>query len=49
MSVSGGTTMKVIISKLNAATTYTITVAAVNSVATGMYSSPITKATSGSV
>ena len=48
-SVSGGATTEATISGLASATNYTIEVAAVNSVGTGVYSGPITALTSGNL
>ena len=45
MNVSGGATMETTISGLNSATNYSIEVAAVNSVGTGVYSNLTTALT----
>ena len=49
MNVSGEATTETTISGLNAATNYSIEVAAVNSAGTGVYSNPVSKITSGKI
>ena len=47
MIVSGGSVTEATISSLNSSTTYSIQVAAVNSVGIGVYSVPVTAVTDG--